>query len=314
MLNLPWLGRRDVPPIEDASLAALLSGAEVPDLAAGLQPVADVLAALRARPARDELAGEAVAMAEFRDRVGVSDPVQYSRRRRPALLTSLMSAKVAGAAIAVAIAVGGVATAAYAGALPSPAQQVAHEWIGAPAAHNSHPFRLSAGHGAKPPAAPAPCAAYRRASVHGTAAQKAAAYQRLVTAAGGADKIAAYCRVPRRRPHQHVPHPSCWSAGPRPSRSPKPGASWSPSPRPSWSPSPRPSWSPRPAASLPPAPRPSCTPFPHPSGTPRPHRHRIRPHRPHKHIYHHPRKPGPGPYPTPSASASPGAAMPTPRA
>ncbi len=135
MPNFPWLGRQDASAIDDAALAAILSGPEVPeDLAAGLQPAADVLAALRARPSGDELAGEAFAMAEFRNQVGVPDRVRRTRpRRRPALLTSLMSAKIAVATAAVAITIGGVATAAYAGALPAPAQRLAHDVIGAPA-------------------------------------------------------------------------------------------------------------------------------------------------------------------------------------
>ena len=142
MPNFPWPGRQDASSIEDATLEAMLSGPDVPvDLAAGLQPASDVLAALRARPSGDELAGEAFAMAEFRNQVGVPVPVRRSRhRRRPALLPSLVSAKVAVAAAAVAIAVGGVATAAYAGALPAPAQRIAHDVIGAPPEHHaSHP-------------------------------------------------------------------------------------------------------------------------------------------------------------------------------
>jgi hypothetical protein len=43
--------------------------------APGLQPVADFLAGLMAGPDRDELAGEAAALAEFRNRVGMPVPV-----------------------------------------------------------------------------------------------------------------------------------------------------------------------------------------------------------------------------------------------
>jgi hypothetical protein len=291
MPNFLWPGRRDVSAIEDAALAALLSGQEPEDLPAGLQPAADVLAALKARPSGDELAGEMIAMAEFRQRVGVSAHARRSTRRRPALLTSLMSAKVAVAAAAVAIAVGGIATAAYAGALPATAQSFAHDWIGAPTVY-SHPAGPSAGQAAKfaAPSVPAPCVAYWHAARHGTAAQKAAAYATLEQAAGGADKIAAYCRPAR---HQHRPHfrrYGCWT--------PVPNASWSPGPQPSWSPSPQPS------ASATPVPSPSCTQFPHPSYSPRPYK--PRPPLKHRHFPPHHGKPGrPFPHPTPSAYPTP---------
>jgi hypothetical protein len=137
MPYFPWPGRRDAS-AEDAALAALLSGSGGPeDLSASLRPAADLLAALRAGPSGDELAGESAAMAEFRDRVGVSEPTLPARRRRPSVLSSLLSAKAAAAALAVAVVFGGVASAAYAGVLPSSAQRVAHEFIGAPAAHDS---------------------------------------------------------------------------------------------------------------------------------------------------------------------------------
>ena len=93
MPYFPWLSSRDAPEMGDASLAALLAGAEPAEgLAPGLQPVADALAALTARPASDELAGEAAALAEFASRVGVPVPVSRSRHRRHPLLASLLSA------------------------------------------------------------------------------------------------------------------------------------------------------------------------------------------------------------------------------
>jgi hypothetical protein len=286
MPNFLWPGRQDASAIEDASLSALLSGGAVPeDLAAGLQPAADVLAALRARPASDELAGEALAMAEFRNRIGVPDPVRRSRpRRRPALLTSFLSAKVAVAAAAVAITIGGVATAAYAGALPGPAQRIAHDVIGAPAAHkDTHASNLTAFAG-RPPVHVL-CLAYARAKAHGTAAQQAAIYSKLVKAAGGAGKIAAYCRPVKRRPF-HPQRPGCWMPGPHPSWMP----SGTPAPQPSWTPSAKPS------------PRPSCTPARHPVFKPRRHHH-------HRVGTPGPGKPGPhptdGPGPQPKVSLPP---------
>jgi hypothetical protein len=294
MPSFPWSARRDAS--EDASMEALLAGPEAPDdLSAGLQPAADVLAGLRARPSGDELAGEAMAMAEFRSLVGVSDPSRRTRRRRPALLTSLMSAKAAVAAAAVAIALGGVATAAYAGALPAPAQQIAHDWIGAPAQKNGHHW---------PTATPAQraawalCAAYAHAKADGTAAQQATALSKLEKAAGGANKIAAFCREPRHHRFHHHGRFFCF---------PSPTGSWSPGPRPSSTPSPAPSFTPSPA------PTPTCSPrpFPTPSFSPRPHHHRFPPgpfpfRHHHRHFPHHPR-PFPSSTPTPFPSSSPSA-------
>jgi hypothetical protein len=264
MPNFSRLGRRDASAIEDAALAALLSGTEAPgDLPAGLQPAADVMAALRARPASDELAGETVALAEFRERVGVSHPAGQRRRRRPSLLTSLASAKAVAAAAVVALTLGGVATAAYAGALPSSAQSVAHDLIGAPAGHKTATTAAAARPKTHHVLRPL-CVAFIRAEKHGTAAQKAAAFKKLEKAAGGASKIAAYCGFPRRHPAHH-PFRGCRPMYPHPSSSPSAQPSWSPSPRPSSSASPMPT----PAA--------SCPPLTHPVGKPLPHRPRPLP-------------------------------------
>lgn len=268
MPNFPWLGRQDASAIDDAALAAILSGPEVPeDLAAGLQPAADVLAALRARPSGDELAGEAFAMAEFRNQVGVPDRVRRTRpRRRPALLTSLMSAKIAVATAAVAITIGGVATAAYAGALPAPAQRLAHDVIGAPAgrsvSHSSGRAGVAQRFVRRRPS-------HHHFGWHGCWSQK--------------------------------PHPS---GTPRPHASwtPKPHASWTATPRPSWTPKPHASWTPAPHPICTPAPHPtgtppSRTPKPHPSFAPGKYRH-------HHHRHHRP-YPGHGPVPHPTGSPSP---------
>jgi hypothetical protein len=299
MPSFPWSTRRDASAAEDTSLEALLTGPEAPDdLSAGLQPAADVLAALRARPSGDELAGEAMAMAEFRSRVGVSDPSRRPRRRRPALLTSLLSAKAAVAAAAVAIALGGVATAAYAGALPGSAQKIAHDWIGAPAQKDAHHW---------PAASPAQraafalCAAYAHAKADGTAAQQAAALSKLEKAAGGASKVTAYCREVRHHRFHHGHRFGCW---------PMPTGSWSPGP------SPTPSAAPSPTASATasPAPTPSCSPrpFPTPSFSPRPGHHHHFPPGPfpfrhhHRHFPHHP-SPHPSMTPSPFPSSTPSA-------
>ncbi len=279
MLSFPWQGRKDAPHIEDATLAALLSGTAPEDLAAGLQPVADVLAALRARPAGRELAGADAALAEFRNLVGVSDPAQRSSRRRPALLTSLLSAKAAAVAVATAIVIGGVATAAYAGALPSTAQQVAHDLIGAPAAH--------AGDHARPPADPAAGRTGR------------ARHHRFRHRWPG-------CWKPRPHPSgTPSPHPS-WTPSPHPSRTPSPHPSCPPRPHPSRTPRPHPSCTPRPHPSRTPSPHPSWTPSPSRSGTPPPYPAcRLHRHHHHHRSRHHRHGPGPRPSGTPSPQPSP---------
>jgi cell division septation protein DedD len=270
MPNFPWQGRQDASAIEDAALAAMLSGPDVPeDLAAGLQPAADVLAALRARPSGDELAGEAFAMAEFRNRVGVPDPVRRTRpRRRPALLTSLMSAKVAVAAAAVAITIGGVATAAYAGALPAPAQRLAHDVIGAPADRSvSH------------------------SSGHGTAADRTGSRRPFRHHFGWHG-----CWTPNfHRSWMPSPHPS-WTATPHPSWTPAPHPSWTPKPHPVCTPAPHPSGTPHPAR----------TPKPHPSFMPGKFRHHHFRHQHHRYPGHRPGpRPTGSPAPRPTSMPSP---------
>ena len=269
MPNFPWPGRQDASAIEDATLEAMLSGPDVPeDLAAGLQPASDVLAALRARPSGDELAGEVFAMAEFRNRVGVPDPVRRTRpRRRPALLTSLVSAKVAVAAAAIAITLGGVATAAFADVLPAPVQRLAHAAIDAPPAHSaSHP----SGSGAH---------------------------------AGRTGGRRPFRHHPRRHgcwtlkfhpSSMTSPHPS-WTPTAHPTGTPKPYKSFMPKPRPTCTPAPRPSGTP--------GPHPSLTPKPHRSFMPGKFRH----HRRHHHHRYPVQGPSPtgSPAPRPTSSPSP---------
>jgi hypothetical protein len=132
MPNFLRPARREALPLSDQMLAALLAGTEPPaDPAPGLQGVADVLAALRAGPTGDELAGEAGARAEFRRGAGVSAPAR--RSRRPGRFTFRLGTRAAVAAIAAAIGLGGLASAAFAGVLPAAMQRFAHETVGAPA-------------------------------------------------------------------------------------------------------------------------------------------------------------------------------------
>ena len=135
MPNFPVPGRRDVGSLSDDALTALLAGTEPPaEDAPSLQPVADVMAALRAGPASDELAGEGTAMAEFRRSAGTLPAARPTARRRRRLVAGpVFGARAAVAAAVAALSLGGLATAAYAGVLPGPVQQFAHDTIGAPA-------------------------------------------------------------------------------------------------------------------------------------------------------------------------------------
>jgi len=212
MPNLWWLSSQDAPEAGDGSLAALLAGAEpAQGLAPGLQPLADALAALTAGPAGDELAGEAAALAEFEARVGVPSPIHRSRHRRHPVLASLLSARAAAVAAVAALGLGGFATAAFAGALPAPAQQFAHHTFGAPSPHPTQTTGTHPGAAATPvgpdatgPAAFGLCTAWAHAKAHGTHSQQAVAFRNLAAAAGGASHVAAYCAA--------VPHPGASSS------------------------------------------------------------------------------------------------------
>ena len=257
MPNFPWQGRPDVSAISDASLSALLAGTEFPTGSPPeLRPVAEALAALTAAPTGDELAGEAEALAAFRERLGVPSPTRRPRRR-PTLLSQLLSARAAAAAAVAALGIGGFATAAFAGALPAPVQQFAHHTIGAPAARSAdarmHDSPSPAGPDATGHPAYGLCTAWAHAKAHGTAKQKAVAFRNLATAAGGADNVATFCAA--------VPHPGASSShtshptGP-PTSHPTGPPSSHPTGKPSSHPTPHPTG------------KPSTHPTPHPTGKP----------------------------------------------
>ncbi len=229
----PWPARGDVPPAGDPAYDALLTENMLPeDAAEGLRPVAEAIAALNAAPAASELAAEASALAVFRGAAGLAaEPARSPRRRHP-LLTSLLSAKLAAAAAAAAVSLGGVAAAAYAGALPASMQKIAHDTLGAPAPHPS----ARPSHPATPPgpdaagrAAHGLCTAYAHLKADGSARQKAVAFRKLATAAGGAANVAAYCaRVARPGPAPSGkptsrPKPATHRTG-KPTRHPKPAS------------------------------------------------------------------------------------------
>jgi len=213
MPSIPGSLGAGVPGLPDGTLDALLTGDLPTDEAvAGLRPATALLAALNAAPEDGELAGHARALAEFRHRGGMPAHSRLPGNRRPRLITSLLTAKAAAAAVTVA-ALGGTATAAYTGALPAPAQRLAHNSIGAPSPKPSHspatpqatPTRpAAAGPDATGPAASGLCTAYAHAKAHGTASQNAVAFRNLAAAAGGAANIAAFCLA--------VPHPGSTQA------------------------------------------------------------------------------------------------------
>lgn len=128
---------QDMPSISDVSLAALLSGLRPP---AGSAPqlcsLAESLAILTDRPDSDELGGEAETLAAFRARFAAPGRVHRSRRREPRRLPRSRPVRSAAAVLGAAVfSFGGLAAAAYAGALPTPLQRLAHEIIAAPAPH-----------------------------------------------------------------------------------------------------------------------------------------------------------------------------------
>lgn len=151
MPDFPWRADRAVPADGDGALDELLTAGQPPqDAAAGLQPVAAVLAALRAGPADGMHAGHARALAEFRNTVGVSHPAGRGRARRRAPLRRRLSSKLAVITAAAAAAAIGTAAAAYVGALPGPLQRAAHDVIAAPAADAGHGRAAPAAVGARP--------------------------------------------------------------------------------------------------------------------------------------------------------------------
>ena len=222
--------------IGDTSLTALLAGDELP---AGsgpeLRPLAEALAGLRARPVNDELAGEAETLAAFRNQFGAPrvphrPPARAPRRR-------LLPAKAAAAAAATLLSLGGIATAAYAGALPTTAQRFAHDIIGAPAP-GGQPALTRSPTGSATVSGPVHglCTAWAHAKAHGTAAQRAVAFSRLAAAAGDRSNVTAFCATAAlpgtSAAHMPQPSPAPHATG-KPSGLPTPHATGKPSGLPS---------------------------------------------------------------------------------
>lgn len=210
MPNSTWPNRRDVPLISDASLAALLAGEELPpDAVSQLWPLAKTLAELAGRPAEDELEGEADTLAAFRDCFGAHGSAHRMGRNSRQRLRYRPLPLTAAAAAATVLGLGGLATAAYAGALPAGLQRFAHDIIGAPAAGAQPVTRPSPAI----PAAPGQpgyglCTAWAHAKAHGTRKQQAVAFNELAAAAGGPANVTAYCTAAARMPPSSRPAPA----------------------------------------------------------------------------------------------------------
>jgi hypothetical protein len=216
--------RRDESPLTDESLAALLSGALPPeDVPPDLRAAADVLAALRVGPGRDELADEAAALAEFRIRGprhhGTRLTSARGSRRRGSVRLPSLSGKIAAITAVIAVAVGGVATAAIIGVLPAPLQHAFHDVIpvvrirGGGKGHPASSGRAGHGRGSV-----AHCAGPGHTQPDGSLARPGQ------PATGRCARHRPITREPVKSPR----HGRC---------TPFPWASWSVSPRPSWTPS-----------------------------------------------------------------------------
>jgi hypothetical protein len=201
-----------------------LPGVELDQLLAGELPaeprstevaaLARLLGAAAAPPSERELAGEAAAVAAFvRVRDAGSQPQTAARRR--SMLATLLSTKLAAAAAAGALGFGGVAAAAYAGALPEPIQDFAHQTVGAPSADNDQSSpqgqgqdqRSGANENASGASSGEPvgpdatgsamyglCTAFAAEKAeNGTVDTTSVAYESLAKAAGGTDKIDEFC-------------------------------------------------------------------------------------------------------------------------
>lgn len=186
---------------EVRALDALLSGnCDPQDAPAELRLVAEVLAVLQAPPDQREVAGWGEALIAYRETVGVPGMSSRSRSRRPRLITSLLSARLAPVAGLAAVAVfGGGIAAAYTGSLPVALQKIAHDTIAAPGVREIRTASAtkSSGHPVGPSVSGSAeyglCNAYQHASEHGNASLRAVAFRNLVNAAGGAGNVAAFC-------------------------------------------------------------------------------------------------------------------------
>jgi hypothetical protein len=179
-----------------------------PDLPADLRRVGEVLGVAAGPAQLSELDGEEAVRTAFNQVVGVSTPNRPRRLRRPAMLSTLLSAKLALAAAAAAAAVGGTAAAAYTNSLPPSVQTLAHQTIGAPPPHShTPPASVPVGPDPTGHAAYGLCTAYASTQNHGSASDQSIALHNLTVAAGGAGNVDKYCSSVS-RPGSSTSHPS----------------------------------------------------------------------------------------------------------
>jgi hypothetical protein len=123
-------------PLDEVTAERLLRGVRPSAGAtAGEQALGELLAAVSAPPSARELSGETRAVAAFSASRSATTGPRHSRhvirRLRPAMRPRV-SHGVAAAAAFGALAIGGVAAAAYTGSLPTSIQRLAHDHLGAP--------------------------------------------------------------------------------------------------------------------------------------------------------------------------------------
>jgi hypothetical protein len=192
--------RRPAPELDDSLLDTLLSGDPLPPDAPGqARTMADMLASVADPASPGALAGETAARAAF---VRANSPASLSPVSHPparpghAWLPTSLAARIAAAVIAATVGLGGAAAAAYGGVLPGPIQDLAHQAIGAPAAHTMR--AQTPGHSDSRPAAARLCAAYQDSKRHGSPGALRAEFVKLAKAAGGPGKINSYCTAVQR--------------------------------------------------------------------------------------------------------------------
>lgn len=173
--------------------------------------VAELLSAASGAPGEAELAGHQQAVAAFSAAVGAGSASRPRKHRRKTVLSSLLTAKLAIAAAAAAVPIGGLSAAAFTGNLPDPAQQFAHNTVGAPNPHSTKPAdsdgeSADATPTATPSDSPSPSTTAHGPNVagpaafglcnawkHGGLSSNSVPYANLVTAAGSKDDIGAFC-------------------------------------------------------------------------------------------------------------------------
>jgi hypothetical protein len=217
MPEFPFPRRAGDQPVPGVALDRLLDGdfateRTTPDVEA----LADLLSTAAGPPSDRELAGQTAAIAAFARERDVGGHRHAAVARRRSMLATLLGTKLAAAAAAGAVGFGGLAAAAYAGALPEPIQDFAHQTVGAPSASSDHSdpgsqgsahrsseasehantrqSSQSVGPDATGSASYGLCTAFAEQKAdNGQVDTRSVAYRALVQAAGGADNIDEFC-------------------------------------------------------------------------------------------------------------------------